>query len=96
MPLKLREVAGPTEFERVEHHRLDILSRSLCPNYVLQRCNHGHKLTRDEMRRDSKRLCHCARVIQRSDQDLELVSVLHEGGDKQKNFGLHSGPILDW
>ena len=50
----------------------------------------------EQLRRDLKRLGHCARVAQRSDQDLELVSVRQEGGDKQKNLGLHSGAILDW
>ena len=45
----------------------------------------------EQLRRDLKRLSHCARVTQRSDQDIELVSVLQEGGDKQKNLGLCSG-----
>ena len=45
VPLELREVAGPTACQLVEHHRLDVLSS---PVYVLQRCNHGHKIARDE------------------------------------------------
>ena len=48
VPLRLRQVVGPTVRARSEHDRLNLSCKSWCPVCVAVRSvNHGHKTVRD-------------------------------------------------